>query len=276
MHSNEEQRLRFTSSDGVSLAYVVDDYTDRWKKADTLIMVHAAMGSSRRFYAWVPHLAREFRVIRPDSRGHGLSKVKSTDEISAGRVVRDVIELADHLGLDRFHVMGSSAGGVIAQKVAIDCADRVQSLGVYAAAPGIKHGIQDQATWVTRIGEKGIEAFLRETIADRVDASKVDAGFIDWFISEAARCEVEPLARFVLMMKSFDIIDEVGGIRCPTLAVAPGADPIKTVDHYRLLEKLIPRCEFKVYEGLPHNITDTEPDRCARDLVEFLRKHKST
>jgi 3-oxoadipate enol-lactonase len=274
MHTNDEPRQRFTSSDGISLAYAVDDYTDRWKPAETLIMVHAAMGSSRRFYAWVPYLAREFRVVRPDSRGHGLSAITVSDEISATRVVKDVIELADHLGCERFHIMGSSAGGVVAQKVAIDHPDRVMSLGVFAAAPGIKHGNQDQATWVTRIGERGIEAFLRETIADRVDNSKVDPGFIDWFISDSARTSVEPLARYVLMMKKFDILDEVSGIVCPTLAVAPGADPIKTVDHYRLLEKKIRNCTFKVYDGLPHNITDAVPDRCAADLLEFLKSQK--
>jgi len=62
-----------TASDGLELRYEVDDYTDPWRNADTLLLVHAAMGSSRRFRAWVPHLARDFRVVRLDQRGHGES-----------------------------------------------------------------------------------------------------------------------------------------------------------------------------------------------------------
>jgi pimeloyl-ACP methyl ester carboxylesterase len=71
-----------------------------------------------------------------------------------------------------------------------------------------------------------------------------------------------------------NVLDELSRIRCPTLAVAPGGDPIHTVDQYRVLPDLIANCEFLVYEGMPHNITDAVPDRCAQDLCRFMLKHK--
>jgi 3-oxoadipate enol-lactonase len=264
---------KFKASDGLEIAYALDDYTDPWRPAQTLILIHAAIGSSKRFYAWVPHLARDFRVARIDLRGHGQSQVPAADQLSPQRLAQDVVELADHLGCARFHVAGSSAGAIISQKVAIDHPQRVLTLGAFAATPGIKHGLQDHSKWVSRIGEKGVAAFLRETIADRIDLGKVDAGFVDWFIAESARTPVELLARFVPMMQRFDLIDDLGRIRCPALAVAPGGDPIHAVDHYRVLQQKIPDCEFLVYEGLPHNITDAVPDRCAQDLRGFLLKH---
>src|SRR6185503_5706011 len=103
---------KFKASDGLEIAYTVDDYSDPWRPADTAILVHAAMGSSIRFYAWVPELAR------------------------------DVAELADHLGAQRFHVAGSSAGSNVAAKTAIDYPDRVLSLGAFACTGGIRHGLQ--------------------------------------------------------------------------------------------------------------------------------------
>jgi hypothetical protein len=36
------------------------------------------------------------------------------------------------------------------------------------------------------------------------------------------------------------------------------------------MRKAIPDVEVKVYEGLPHNICDMVPDRCAADVVEFI------
>ena len=81
------------------------------------------------------------------------------------------------------------------------------------------------------------------------------------------------LERFVPMMREFVVIDDLHRIRCPVLAVAPGGDPIHTVDNYRALPDRIPGCEFIVYEGLPHNITDAVPDRCAEDLKRFLLEH---
>src|SRR5689334_8292375 len=123
----------FKASDGLEIAYYVDDYTDPWREAHTLILVHAAMGSSTRFYAWVPHLAGDFRVVRMDMRGHGKTAVPGPDQLSVERIAKDVAELADHLGAPHFHVGGSSAGSVVAEKVAIDYPDRVLSLGAFAA-----------------------------------------------------------------------------------------------------------------------------------------------
>ena len=47
----------FTASDGARLAYYIDDFTDPWRRAPTLLLLHAAMGSAKRYYAWVPALA---------------------------------------------------------------------------------------------------------------------------------------------------------------------------------------------------------------------------
>jgi pimeloyl-ACP methyl ester carboxylesterase len=274
---NEEARWqmqKFKASDGLTIAYALDDYTDPWKGAETVILVHAAMGSSRRFYAWVPHLARDFRVVRIDMRGHGQTEVRGPGQLDRQRIVRDIVELADHVGAKRFHVAGSSAGAIVAEKVAIDYPERVLSLAAFAGTGGIRHALQDQNSWVKQIGEKGLGAFLRETIADRVDLKSADPGFVEWFIAESAKTSVPVLERFVPMMREFVVIDELHRIRCPVLAVAPGGDPIHTVDNYRALPDRIPGCEFIVYEGLPHNITDAVPDRCAQDLKRFLLKHR--
>ena len=59
----------FKASDGTPLAYYVDDFPDPWKKASVLLLLHAAMGSARRYYAWVPPLSRYYRVVRMDLRG---------------------------------------------------------------------------------------------------------------------------------------------------------------------------------------------------------------
>src|SRR5262245_66203745 len=103
----------FKASDGLEIAYTVDDYSDPWRPADTVILVHAAMGSSVRFYAWVPHLARDFRVARIDMRGHGATPLGGAGELSVPRLARDVAELADHLGARGCQVAGSTAGSTV-------------------------------------------------------------------------------------------------------------------------------------------------------------------
>ncbi len=70
-----------TASDGLKLAFVEDDFTDPWGPHEPLILIHAAMGSSRRLYKWVPILSRDFRVVRPDMRGHGTTEIPGPDRV---------------------------------------------------------------------------------------------------------------------------------------------------------------------------------------------------
>src|SRR6266436_4444862 len=94
----------FTASDGIRLGYCIDDFTDPWKKAPVLLLLHAAMGSSKRYYAWVPPLSRHYRVVRMNLRGHGSSEIPSPDrELTLERLVEDVAELMDHLGCASAH-----------------------------------------------------------------------------------------------------------------------------------------------------------------------------
>ena len=59
-----------------------------------------------------------------------------------------------------------------------------------------------------------------------------------------------------------------------TLAIAPGDVPIHKPEHYSVLTEKIANCELIFYEGLPHNITDAVPDRCAEDYRRFLLQHR--
>ena len=170
----------FTTSDGLTLRYVIDDYTGSMATSDTLVLLHAAMGSSRRFYAWVPHLARDFRVVRLDHRGHGSSDAPTKDQISFERIGLDVVELLDHLDVDSVHLAGSSAGAITSQSVAIRYRAALKTLASFAAPPGMKMGRQDYNGWLEKIGKKGLDRFLRETIADRVELTKVEPGFVDF------------------------------------------------------------------------------------------------
>ncbi len=82
-----------TASDGVRLAWRVDDFTDPWKPARTpILLLHPAMGAYRRWYAWIPILAREFPVISLELRGHGASEIPDeTKPITVERLCDDVV-----------------------------------------------------------------------------------------------------------------------------------------------------------------------------------------
>ena len=171
----------FTASDGIRLGYRIDNFTDPWKKAPVLLLLHAAMGSMRRYYAWVPPLSRHYRVVRMDLRGHGSSQIPPTDcELTLDRLVRDVSELMDHLGCANAHIVGNSAGGYLAQQLAMNNAERVRSLMLFGSTPGLKNS--QAPSWIPQIQAEGMRAFLAETLAVRLPLDKVDHGPVEWFL----------------------------------------------------------------------------------------------
>jgi 3-oxoadipate enol-lactonase len=280
----------FITTDGLQLAYYVDDFTDPWKQAPVLLLLHAAMGSAKRYYAWVPALARHYRVVRLDLRGHGRSVIPSADRaLTLERLVGDVAELMDHIGCPGAHIAGNSAGGYLGQQMAMNHGDRVRSLMLFGSTPGLKNS--QAPSWIPQIEAKGLRGFLAETIAERLpppwrieDApvdgrelrsrreGQVDPGLVEWFLDEAAKNDPAYIAKFVLLMASYDWSDQLGRIQCPTLVVVPGAEPIGSTANYEPFRRLVPDVQMRVYDDAPHNICDAFPDRCAGDVLEFLTR----
>ncbi len=260
----------FLARDGIRIAYTIDDFTDPWKQPATLLLLHAAMGSSKRWYAAVPALCRHYRVVRMDLRGHGESQVPPAEPpLSMDRLVQDVSELLDHLGEQSVHIVGNSAGGYVAQNLAMRSPGRVRSLMLFGSTPGLK---QSQAhTWLPRVAKEGLRNFLAATIEDRFPAGH-DPGHVEWFLDEAGRNDTAYIGRFVGLMASLWWMDELHRIQCPTLLVVPGAETVGHAHNYELMRERIADCALIAYEGLPHNICDIVPDRCAADILAFLRK----
>jgi 3-oxoadipate enol-lactonase len=266
----EHRMQSFLAGDGIRLAYTIDDFTDPWRQAPTLLLLHAAMGSSKRWYAAVPALCRHCRVVRLDLRGHGDSQVPPPEPpLSMDRLVQDVRELLDHLGCDAVHIVGNSAGGYVAQNLAMQSPARVRSLMLFGSTPGLKHS--QAHTWLPRVAREGLRAFLAATIADRFPPGH-DRGHIEWFLDEAAKNDDVYIGRFVGLMTTLWWADELWRVTCPTLLVMPGAETVGSRQSYEIMRAKIADCELLAYDGLPHNICDIVPDRCAADILGFLRR----
>jgi pimeloyl-ACP methyl ester carboxylesterase len=268
-----DARYEFKTSDGLTLHYALDDFTDPWTTPQTVFLLHAVMGDSQRAYRWIPVLSRHFRVVRPDMRGHGRSRVPAGCALTLDRLVDDVVELADHLGCAKFHVAGASVGGIIALQLALDHPARVAALGCFATPPGLKRHTQiNHDEWISRIRKSGLREFLAETIHERFPPG-TDAGFVRWFLDSASQTDVDVLFKVIPMLREIDLTTRLHEIAQPTLAVVPGADPHIARSQYAAL-CAIPQCEFIVYDGYQHNIVDAVPERCADELRRFLSKHE--
>lgn len=98
----------FTASDGVRIHYLTAGEEGSW-----VVLVHGYTDSAQRMWfrtGIAPALAERHRVVAIDNRNHGQS-----DRPQPGGTGRaeDVVELMDHLGIERAHIHGYSMGGGI-------------------------------------------------------------------------------------------------------------------------------------------------------------------
>lgn len=98
----------FTASDGVKIHYLTHGDTGSW-----VVLVHGYSDSAQRMWfntGIAPEIAKRHRVVAIDNRNHGQSDRPQPG--GSGRA-EDVIELMDHLKIDRAHIHGYSMGGGI-------------------------------------------------------------------------------------------------------------------------------------------------------------------
>ena len=93
---------------GLELFYQIDDYTDPWGAAESVVLLHGNSESSEAWRTWVPYLGRRYRVVRPDQRGFGRSTPMARDfPWSLDVLIDDLVRFTAELNLTRFHLVAA-------------------------------------------------------------------------------------------------------------------------------------------------------------------------
>src|SRR5438270_10950278 len=109
----------FQPTPDLTMHYEVDDFTDPWRKPKTVLLLHGNAESGAAWYGWVPHLARSYRVVRPDMRGFGASTPMPRDyPWTLDRLIEDFSSLMGSLDSRHFHLIGANLRGTRAPPVA--------------------------------------------------------------------------------------------------------------------------------------------------------------
>jgi len=130
--TSDPEPSRFERAAGI-LAYVDEGP----RHAPALLAVHGIPGSVRDFRYLAPQLVPRVRAVRVDLPGFGGSPEHAPAVGSLEGRVSALVDLADHLGIGRFAVLGHSMGGATALMTASRHRDRVTAL-VLLASVGLR------------------------------------------------------------------------------------------------------------------------------------------
>lgn len=186
---------------------------------ERVLVMHNWMGDSTSYNAMIPYLnTDEYTYIFVDLRGYGSSKdMKGSYTVQESS--EDAIRLVDSLGWERFHVIGHSMSGMIAQKIAVLCPHRVKSVIAITPVPACGSPVpqemvnffkgaalhDDQAAIEcvnTLTSHRYTPAFARKMIADNRQWSTAEArlGYMNMFFYTDFSSEVKGLLTPMLVL----------------------------------------------------------------------------
>ena len=149
-----------------------------------IFLLHGFPESHRTWRHQIPELAKDHYVVAPDQRGFARSsKPEGVENYTPDKPVGDLLALADHLGVDRFTLVGHDGGGAIAWMAALQNPRRIARLIIVNAPhPKVfqKSLFDDPAQ---RKGSQYITRF-RDT---RIDQGLIGAGLERFFASTFAQ-----------------------------------------------------------------------------------------
>ena len=264
----------FRPSADLEMHYEVDVFADPWRRADAVLMLHGNAESGLAWYRWVPALAPYYRVVRPDMRGFGQSTPMHTDYAwTLDRLIEDFCLLMDHLGIDRFHLIGAKIGGTIARAFAARRPERVQTLTVVGTPPPLREGAAERVPELIRdFRTHGVEHWARQNMASRLGSAFPPEGF-EWWCRYMGRTAVSTQIGFMATIACADIRADVPRIACPTLVITTEESGLASVEETRAWQQQIRDSELVVLPGNSYHVAATHAAESAQATLDFLARH---
>ena len=230
---------------------------------------------------WKPQLdvlSRSFSVILHDHRGTGRSGRPATYSVEA--MAGDIIDLMDHLGVDRAHFVGHSTGGAIGQVIAIDHPGRLASMIQFASWTRA----DDHFRWCFEVRKTLLSVsvgayfhatplFLMPPWYIRDNAQRL---LIEEEAAVASAPPAEILAARIDAILAFDRRDELGSIRVPTMVLCAKDDVLTPPAFSEELARLIPDAESIWMERGGHACSQVLPEEFNTIVANHLDRQQAS
>jgi 3-oxoadipate enol-lactonase len=266
--------MTIAAVNGVELNYELDGEGD-----ETIVLVN---GLADDLETWVFQLddlvGAGYRVLRFDNRGVGRSSAPPgpyTTELFA----RDTKALVDSLGLEDFHLVGVSMGGMIAQEYAIEHGGDLRSLTLACtyAAPG-PFCSRMFAMWADLAPQLGVPFVMRDVTLWAFTVPFFEEREEELREFEAAMADLpQPLDAYLAQLESIrthDATARLERITAPTLVLAGEEDILIPVSLSRRLHEGISGSVWQTTRG-GHACVWEHPKEFNAAVLEFVGQHRS-
>ena len=245
------------------LFYRDDWFGEPWRKPETAVLIHGNDESSIVWYAWMPRMAQEFRVLRPDVPGFGRSQIPAGFEWSLPSLAAVVAHVLDKAGIDSAHIIGAKAGGTIAMQFAADYPARTRTLSVASSPASVPASVRS-STSPSQVPQR-----------DRLGsvASKEMVDYWDNMFKTAPEISTKGLLTAVskLDLGRDGVLQR---IKAPTLVMTADRSKTQSVETVRQYQMLIPNSRLVVLRSDAYHIAAANADECVTNVLTFIKEAK--
>jgi pimeloyl-ACP methyl ester carboxylesterase len=250
--------MPYTNVAGEKIFYV--HHQDDPKGQHALVFVHGAGGSHLH---WVPQLRRlaGANTYALDLPGHGQSEGQGRTSISA--YADFVAAFLEILRLEKVTLVGHSMGGATALDFALRYPKELAGLVLVGSgarlrvAPAILNGIRQDFEAAVRLICDYAFAFDAPEQWKRLSRRQMGQTHPDVLYGDFAACD------------AFDVMDRLGEIRCPTLAICGTADRLTPPKYSTYLRDNIPAAQLVLVKGAGHMVMLEQPEAVNRAIADF-------
>ena len=247
-------------------------YRDTGGVGTPVVLLHAATGSSRVWEYQIPALTRAgYRIIAYDRRGWGRTVVDPAGT-QPGTAADDLRALMSHLQIERFHLVGTAAGGFVALDYALSFPQQLRSL-VLANTIG---GVQDEE--YLALGRRirpspqfeALPPDFRE-LGPSYRAANAE-GTRRWLeLERVSRPEGPPAP--AQPMRNLVTFAQLETITVPTLLLTGDADLYAPPPVVQLFKARIKNAQSVIVPEAGHSAYWEQPELFNRELMAFFGKH---
>lgn len=261
-----EERSFLTLGDGTRIAYRFDGQPEM----PVLVLSNSIATTLEMWADDTPELARHFRVLRYDMRGHGASDVPA-GAYSLPRLGRDVVEMMDKLGIERAHFLGLSLGGFVGQWLGIHAPERIDRLVLSNTSSylGPAEYFDERIASVRNAADMSetAETFLRNWFPQSMLRDREPA--VETFRAMLLATNPQGLAGLFAAVRDTDLRRTIALIDLPTLVIAGRDDTVTAASHGELIAATIPGAELAVLPTV-HLPNIERPHEFRNAVLEFL------
>jgi pimeloyl-ACP methyl ester carboxylesterase len=257
-------------------------------RGEPVIAVHGLIENTTYWKNIANDLIKKYRFIPMDMRGHGQTVVNGEPYgFDVDTIGDDIAALADHLNIERFHLLTHSTGGFVGVRYAMRDSSRMASL-ILTDTGSATSLVTGEPESIRVLNDKFAQSFEKLNWEQMIAVVRVTSGPFFRGMVESPRIEELLQSAYEMIrhgdrtiianfVRSFYTdpdprVEGLRAIRCPVLIIYGEKDDL-FIESSKLMAREIPGAQIIEHSGVGHMTALESPQRLVADIMQFIAVH---